>query len=473
MIHLNQGVDLARILELVDEVPEFDRFPRVDELLAAMDEVAAAAPEVVRRRRIGSSRLGEPIHVISIGDGPRSALVFGGVHPNEPIGGLTALHLARTLVADPELLAGLGYTWHVVACMDPDGTRLNEGWFSGTLARPEYGREFYRSAPDEQVEWTFPLEYKELYFDRVIPETLALMRLIDDVQPTFMCSLHNGELGGVYYYLSHPAEELYPALHAVPEHLGIPLDTGEPEAPYMPVLAPAIYGHASIAEVYEYQAKLGLDPTTDMPSGASSGDYAARYNTFTLISELPYWSHPDAADTSPSDQNYSAVLAERGKQMTALGEILTDVLEATADDLRIDSPHLRASRQFTPHFVGLGTQERLRSEMPENDRPATVAEVYTGYDLIHCFRMRYGGMMLRALEIEMYAGHGTPAIRAEHARLEAAYNDWAREVLATQQPATIPIRSLVGVQFGAILAAAGHAADRYGPSVDAAAGGNG
>jgi hypothetical protein len=401
--------------------------------------------------------------------------VFGGVHPNEPIGGLTALHLARALVTDPGLLADLGYTWHIVACMDPDGTRLNEGWFSGTLARPEYGREFYRSAPDEQVEWTFPLEYKELYFDRVIPETLALMRLIDDVRPTFMCSLHNGELGGVYYYVSHPAKELYPALHAIPEHLGIPLDTGEPEAPYMPVLAPAIYGDPSVEDAYEYQLNLGLDPTTDMPSGGSSGGYTARYNTFTLISELPYWSHPDAADTSPSDQNYAEVLAERGRAMTELGEVLTGVLKATAADLRIDSPHLRASRQFTPSFVELGKQERLRAELPENDRQATVAEVFTGYDLIHCFRMRYGGMMLRALEIEMYAGHGTPTIRAEHATLEAKYNEWAGAVLAAPQPTTIPIKSLVGVQFGAILSAAAHAADRYGPAAHCAdtPGGNG
>jgi hypothetical protein len=459
-----RDLSLARILELVDQVPEFDQFPTVDDLLAAVDEVAAAAPHLVRRRRIGSSRLGEPINVISIGDAPRSALVFGGVHPNEPIGGLTALHLARTLVSSPDLLVDLGYTWHIVACLDPDGMRLNEGWFSGTLTRPEYGREFYRSAPDEQVEWTFPLEYKELYFDRMIPETLALMRLIDDVQPTFMCSLHNGELGGVYYYVSHDAEDLYPALHAIPEHLDIPLDTGEPEAPYMPVLAPAIYGHATIADVYSYQTELGLDPRTDMPSGASSGDYATRYNTFTLISELPYWSHPNAADTSPSELNYSAVLAERGKAMTALGEILTDVLATTAADMRIDSPHLRASRQFAPHFGGLGEQERLRSELPENKRSATVAEVYTGFDLIHCFRMRYGGMMLRALEIEMFAGHGTPAIRAQHARLEGAYNEWAREVLSTPQPSTIPINALVGVQFGAIVAAAAHAADRYGPS---------
>ena len=122
--------------------------------------------------------------------------------------------------------------------------------------------------------------------------------------------------------------------------------------------------------------------------------------------------------------------------MTELGEVLTNVLKATAADLRIDSPHLRASRQFTPSFVELGKQERLRAELPENDRPATVAEVFTGYDLIHCFRMRYGGMMLRALEIEMYAGHGTPTIRAEHATLEARYNEWAGEVLAA--PASPP-----------------------------------
>jgi hypothetical protein len=459
----------ARILELVDAVPEFDRFPTVDDLLDAIDSVAAAAPDRVRRRRLGSSRLGEPIHVITIGTGPRAAVVFGGVHPNEPIGGLTALHLARTLVADSELLDGLGYTWHIIACIDPDGTRLNEGWFSGTLARPDYGREFYRPAPDEQVEWTFPLAYKELYFDRVLPETLVLMRLIDEVQPTFMCSLHNGELGGVYYYLSHPADELYPLLHAIPEHLGIPLDTGEPEAPYVPQLAPAIFGHASVAEAYEYRRELGLDPTTDMVTGTSSGDYASRYNTFSLISELPYWAHPDAADTSASEINYATVLADRGKGLSELGEILSAVLADATPDLRIDSPHLRASRQFAPHFAEFGTQEQLRSELPENDRPATVAEVFTGYDIVHCFRMRYGGMMLRALEVEIRAGNGTPTIRAAHARLDAAYEAWSREVLAGPQPTTMPIASLVGVQFGAILAAASYAADRYGPApLDAA-----
>lgn len=457
------SLDRARVLDLVDAVPDFPGFPSVDELVDATAEVASEFAGVTRWRRIGSSRLGEPIHALTIGDGPRHALVFGGVHPNEPIGGLTALHLARTLAADAQLRRDLGYTWHVVACIDPDGMRLNEGWFSGQLARPEYGRHFYRPAPDEQVEWTFPLAYKELYFDRVIPETLALMRLIDEVRPTFMCSLHNGELGGVYYYLSHPAPELYPELHAIPGHLGIPLDTGEPEVPYVPLLAAGIYGDSSVEQHYEYALALGLDPTHGLESGSSSGAYASRYNTFTLVSELPYWTHPDAGDSTPTTKPYRDVLAVRAAGMRELGEVLTGVLTAAGPDLVLDTPFLRAMRQFAPHFEQLAEQEATRVELAETDRPATVAEAFTGPDLVHCFRMRYGGMTLRALEAEIVAGHGTPLIRQAHARLLDVYEQWSAEVRAAPQPRTIPLRDLVGVQYGAILSAASHAVGRFGP----------
>ena len=79
--------------------------------------------------------------------------------------------------------------------------RLNEGWLKGPFVRSHYGRHFYRPAGEEQVEWTFPFEYKKAYFDAVLPETLALMRQIDKRKPTLMCSLHNGELGGVLLLL--------------------------------------------------------------------------------------------------------------------------------------------------------------------------------------------------------------------------------------------------------------------------------
>jgi hypothetical protein len=457
------GMPLERILDLVDAVPDVDRFPTVDELVAQFDELATRAPDLVRRRRVGTSRLGEPIHALTIGDGADHAVVFGGVHPNEPIGGPTALHLARVLVDDPALRADLGYSWHIIGCVDPDGMRLNEGWFGGDLDRAEYGRRFYRPASDEQVEWTFPVEYEQLYFDRVIPETLMLMRLIDEVRPTFMCSLHNGELGGVYYYVSSQAPALYPLLHAIPAHLEIPLDAGEPEAPYVPMHDTAIFGETGVEAHYDFVTALGMDPTQGLDSGTSSSAYAAKYNTFTLISELPYWTHPDAADTTPTDMPYAEVLRGRAVGLTDLGETILAVLAATRDDRTLDSPYLRAMRQFAPHFVQGGEEENRRAGQAENDRPATVAEVFTGADLVHGFRMRYGGMTLRLLEAEINAGNGTPAIREQYRRLQARYDEWAVEALKVTPAGTLPIRRLVGVQFGAILAAASYAVGRHGP----------
>lgn len=458
------SIEWNTILGLVDAVPEIAAFPSVDELVAGAERIAASTPARVRRRRIGSSRLGEPIHALTVGDGPRHAVVIGGVHPNEPIGGLTAMQLARTLVADEELTASLGYTWHIIACVDPDGMRLNEGWFGGTLDRGEYGRLFYRPEPAAQVEWTFPVEYKELYFDQVMPETLALMRLIDDVRPTLLCSLHNAEFGGVYYYLSHPAPELYPALHGVPRHVGIPLDTGEPEIPHVPVLADAIYQQGSIAQAYEYRVALGLDPQEGMPTGMSSMEYAAKYGTFSLVCELPYWTHPDAADDTPSDRPYVDVLRFRADGLSELGCLLTDVLREAAPDLRLETPHLAAMREFAPHFVDFAEREKRRAGEVSVDRMATVAESFTGNDIVHCFRLRYGGMTLRALEAEIVAGNGTPLIRRLYARLDEAYRGWAVEASqVTPAGSTIPIRDLVGVQLGAILAASSHAADRFGP----------
>jgi len=455
---------LERILQLVDAVPVIERFPTVDELVASFAELAAEHPAQVRRRRVGTSRLGEPIHAVTVGSGPCHAVIVGGIHPNEPIGGPTALHLARTLAADAELREELGYTWHIIGSIDPDAMRLNEGWFSGTLDRAEYGRNFFRPASDEQVEWTFPLEYKELYFDRVMPETLALMRLIDDVRPTFVCTLHNGELGGVYYHIGPAgAPELYPLLHAIPAHVGIPLDTSDRAAPYVPRYAPAIFGHLGVEAHYEHAASLGMDPTRGLDSGTSSGSYAEKYNTFWLVSELPYWSHPDAADITTTQTRYRDLLLKRAEGLTELGATVVSVLEETESERILQSPFVRAMRQYAPHFLESGEEERRQAKAPESDRPATVAEVYAGGDLVHGYRMRYGGMTLRLLEAEIAAGNGRPHIREQYRRMSAVYEQWAEQALRVTPARTLPIRDLVGVQYGTLLAAAGYAIGRHGP----------
>ncbi|GIJ43915.1 zinc carboxypeptidase [Virgisporangium aliadipatigenens] len=449
---------IDELSEVIRSVPSADRFPTVDELAASVERLRAEHPDIITEHRIGTSRLGEPLSAMRVGDGPRHAIVFGGVHPNEPVGGLTAVHLVRTLAADAGLRARLGFTWHVIPCIDPDGMRLNEGWFAGPLSWGSYGRAFYRPAPDEQVEWTFPLRYKRAWFDRVLPETLALMRLIDDTRPALLCSLHNGEYGGVFYYLSRPEPELYDTLTAIPARLGLPLHTGEPEAPCIANYAPGVYGTINVADEYDYLESHGIDPVGAL-AGDSSAAYAARYGALTLVSEVPYWAHTDADDPAPTAVPYAQLLRERVAAVREVYATLQSVLSTVEGELSVGSPFLRACRSFVPSLDGLATREAERAADPAHARPATVAERFSGEAMLHQMRIRFGGMLLRAIEGEFAIGHATPVLRRQYALLSRAYDAWALEAETTTTPHTVPIGDLVAIQYAAILATAVHLRD--------------
>ncbi|HOY88837.1 MAG TPA: M14 family zinc carboxypeptidase, partial [Bacillota bacterium] len=154
---------------LLARVPDFKEFYGVDELYGHAVKVADANPALCRLQYVGSSKANEPIPMVSVGDGPESILLFASPHPNEPIGAMMAYFLLDELIANAELRKGR--TWHIIPCIDPDGTRLNEGWFKGPYTIRNYAKNFYRPKGDDQAEWSFPIEYKTFKFDRPIPET--------------------------------------------------------------------------------------------------------------------------------------------------------------------------------------------------------------------------------------------------------------------------------------------------------------
>ncbi|MBE1558994.1 M14 family zinc carboxypeptidase [Nonomuraea africana] len=449
-------LDPTLISEL-DSVPDFDRFATVDEVHGSLIRLADDHPGVASLRRIGTSRLGDPLLCLTVGDGPRHAVVAAGPHPNEPIGGLTVAHLAGRLCADAELRRTTGYTWHIVGCLDPDGTRLNEGWFAGPFTKAHYGRHFYRPAVDEQVEWTFPFSYKRAYFDRVMPETLALMRLIDDTRPAFLTTLHNGETGGVFYYLNRPEPELQAVLKALPGRYGVPLHAGEPEHPSVKQLEQAFYLAPSMENAYDYIEALGQDPTEHI-SGAASDSYIKKYGTLGLTAEVPYWTDATAGDTTPTGRVYRDLVLAQAADLRATFSVLDETLSAAAGDLVTGSPFIRASRSFIPMLAGMAATGESRAAAPENDRPATVAELSSCRDLLHSVRLRFGGMLLRALEGELAVGNGTPAIRTRARALSETYAKWCAEAESGASEETIPIRHLVAIQYGGILAGARQAA---------------
>jgi murein tripeptide amidase MpaA len=141
-----------------------DRYLTVAEVSAAARRLVTRYPGAGRLRRVGTSRAGRPLEMLSVGHGPAHVLVVARPHPDEPVGAVTALALAervargdgRTPATDPARV-----TWDVVLCLDPDGAALSDGLKEATAgpapALERYFRTAFRPVAAEQPEWA-PIE---------------------------------------------------------------------------------------------------------------------------------------------------------------------------------------------------------------------------------------------------------------------------------------------------------------------------
>ncbi|SDK37434.1 M14 family zinc carboxypeptidase [Nonomuraea jiangxiensis] len=431
------------VAKYMNRVPHQAAFPSVDTLQAELERLVAAHPGLVRSRRIGASRLGEPLYALTIGDGPRDAVIIADPHPNEPVGTLTSLALVRLLCEDWRLRAELGYRWHVVACADPDGARLNEGWYDRPGDRRAYAEHFYRPAPAEQVEWTFPLTAGDYRFDRTLPETAALMRLMDDVRPALVCSLHNGEYQGAFFYLNRRDARLAERLAALPGLEGLPLHHGEPELPRAEPIGSAVY-----------LTPPGSQVGPAFGAGGSSADHAARFGALHLITEVPFWADERVADRRPIGRTHGQVLAEGAAARRDVIDTLAAGMRSVAGDLRVPSPFRRSAESTLETFRTLG---ELEEALPDRDRPVTVAEEFGNRQATHLMRLRLTGTFLRMLDAELAAGNHTPAVREQRRLLGERFETWYGQAAADSPGPPIEPRKLVAVQLGAILTAAEHA----------------
>ena len=133
--------------QIANDIPDYQRFLTIDELNASSHQLVEDFPELASIRIVGQTRQGDPIELLTIKGGEKQAFVFGGPHPNEPIGTMTIEYLSRRLCEDGALREELGYTWHFIKSIDSDGMRLNEGWFAGPFTPTNYARHFFRPAP--------------------------------------------------------------------------------------------------------------------------------------------------------------------------------------------------------------------------------------------------------------------------------------------------------------------------------------
>ncbi|GAA3714954.1 M14 family zinc carboxypeptidase [Streptomyces tremellae] len=285
------------------------RYPTVGELTARAGALAAAHPGRAALRRVGRSRGGEPLTLLTVGRGERDVLVVAGPHANEPVGGATALRLAEHLLAAAPG-DGAGAAWHLLICLDPDGARRNERWLSGPMTLDHHFRRMFRPSFHEQPEWLHARSRAEL-----LPETRALVDLQDELRPFVQFSLHGVDIGGSFVQLTRPLPGIGDALARSAADRNIPLELSPFDAFFCP---------SSGAGVFDMPPPSRRDLFTGSlsPSHASTWYHPYRYGTTTAIVEAPMWAADEMADPSPHPDPRGAVtgigrLTERDAEFLA------------------------------------------------------------------------------------------------------------------------------------------------------------
>ncbi|WP_320778419.1 M14 family zinc carboxypeptidase [Streptomyces sp. CRN 30] len=288
-------------------------YPTVDELARHAERLVAAHPGLLRLGAVGTSRAGRPLWLLSAGRGRRHVLTVAGAHSNEPVGGASALRLAERFALDPALLDALDCTWHLLLCLDPDGMALSErhGWPRGGWRVERYYRHFYRQQFTRQPE-SRPAGQRAR---APLPESDALVDLLDELRPAVQFSLHGIEAGGTFLQLTRTVPGAARTFHELAANLRIPLEHRPfdcldwfVEGPGILVLSGAAPGERDVSG---YLSEL-------------TWTYPMRHGTVSAVIEAPMWAVDAVGDprrTAEPEVQIARVgrtLLERGEQVEAV-----------------------------------------------------------------------------------------------------------------------------------------------------------
>lgn len=443
--------------QILNQVPDYKEFLTIDELRQSAHALAEKYPETVTLIPIGHSKKNYPIEALKISDGPKNALVFAMPHPNEPIGSMMLEFLTTKLAEDAALRAELGYTWYIVKCVDPDGGKLNEGWMKGPFTITNYASNFYRPPSSLQVEWTFPVDYKTYSFNQPIPETQALMGLIEKVKPEFIYSLHNSGFGGAYLYLTRDQSSMYQPFYKLVESQDLPLHLGEAEVPYATKYSPAVFKMIGTEDMYDFmEAQMpGADPAAMLTSGGSSISYAARFNqVFGLVCEMPYFYNPAIKDNSSSGMTRREALLAMTAEARRIQEMLKQLYAKIQPEL-IEKSDFKSvfDENLTAMDHHYASQENWAKTDPETLRIATVAEKFDSLDVNRFYQLLSMGMFVRLVDELIQAKGELPVLMSARAEVKTAFDSLSAELEQALAYSVIPIQKLVRVQLGAGLIA--------------------
>ncbi len=420
-------------------------FPPLDDLLEDFHSLAEGSDGRATLHIYGYSRQGEALLSLELGQGPHRILAYAFPQPDEPLGGVVLLHLARLVLEEEALFRPA--RWLLLPCVDPDGARRNEGWFSCPLDLANYARHHFRPPEGEQVEWTFPSDDPAWPWERPLPETQALRALFDTFRPETLVPLHNALLGGAYAFLSEEAAKLSPELPRLWERYGLPTHRGEPELPFAPVLAPGVYRLPTLREMAAALSAQGIaDPAGLLGCGAPAYLYVRRFGRVqVVVPELPLFTIPGIEDTRPAAVSHRELMEESLAGDRAALALWQALYRRAAPFLGINNPfrsalenHLRT----TPLLIE-ATARWIKGSLSQ-ERPATVAEVVDCRKVLPYLRLLPLGLLEQALAFE--ENFPDLALREE---ILAALEEALSQALSHLDATPVPLSTLLQAMEGA------------------------
>lgn len=426
------------------EVPAW--FPSLDDLLEKFGRLVREHSGQAAFFPWGQSRRGEPLWALRLGWGQQRVLAYAFPQPDEPLGGLVLLHLARRILAEDDLARQA--TWMLLPCVDPDGARRNEGWFTCPPDLAGYARRHFRPPEGEQVEWTFPSDDSLWPWQRPLPETRALQSLLDDFRPQTLFPLHNALLGGAYAFLSPETAEQAAELPSLWESRGLPTHRGEAELPFASVMAPGVFCLPTLREMAAALRAQGVEnPTALLRCGAPAYLYVRRLGRVrVVVPELPLFIVPGIADARPAAVGHRALLAESLEADRAAFALWQGFYRRAAPLVGMDNP-FRSPLENHLHTTPLllqATASWLEGDKSQ-ERPATVAEVLDCRQVLPYLRLLPLGLLEQALAFEE-ARPTELALRSQvHEALEKALGEALSHLPAAPVPPVTLVQAMVGI----------------------------
>jgi hypothetical protein len=319
---------------------------------------------------------------------------------------------------------------------------------------------YYRTPNVKTPDSCFPFRFGPLDLNNSVPETRALMTVLDRVPMSFVSALHMMKWGGITYEVPHPCPELYAPLWDAAKRFDV-----FPRKRLGTTLAPGIQQAAYLTPAKGWLRQWARGNTNIEPiPGCDLYEYAQTLNpyVFVMIPECCIWHDPRMWNDEPSESTLGESLLYAKERRDEVNGWMLDIWNRAQPHLKTASPFKAMMDEWMKPIIKRYTNVSnppFTFDEKVHSKRATVAEKVGVEGRDDLYRMFYLGGLIRTFDAELEDGGGETlsGLRDEVYGKLQEYDNYLHDNYTV---AAHPIRNLVGMSLGALLHSAVYAKGR-------------